>query len=191
MLPTSDIRPRIARRVTAIGAPLQRNGCQNGSMRKESVQPGARVFRIGGGAMAADAFEGGVYALFWKEASQAVAMSRLGRVHLIDKVDLEVLRALHEEGRGGTSAGKMPIVVVCKDFESLAGPMMRRIQRDEQGWRMGDGSVVRFFKEMPGEEEGKLSPPRALELSEATRADMRALAAAMESLAQRAAAEHA
>ena len=154
-------------------------------MAKESERATARVVGIRGGAVDGDSFESSAYALFWKEASQAVAMSRRGRVHLIKMVDLGVLKALHSESTGGEGAGKMPIAVVCQDYESLAGPMMRGIRRTTSGWVMGDESVVRFFQELPGEEEGVLVHPREVALSAETRADMDALKAAMEGLAQR------
>jgi hypothetical protein len=157
-------------------------------MRKEGLQTAATVLRLRGDAMEQDGFENSVYAVFWQEASRAIAISRAGRVHLVRKVDLGVLRALHQEACGGESAGKMPIALVCQDFESLAGPMLRGISRDDRGWRMGDGSLVRFFEEMPGDEEGEFVPPVQLELSDKTQAEMRALEAALAALAEKTAA---
>lgn len=158
------------------------------SMLKESVRSSTRVVGIRGAAVGADSFDSSAYAEFWADASQAVAMSRRGRVHLIKMVDLGVLKALHDESKGGSSAGKMPIVVRCQDFESLAGPMMRGIRKTPEGWLMGDSSVVKFFNSVPGPEEGVLVQPRELALSEETRADMAALTEAMAALAQRTAA---
>lgn len=157
-------------------------------MLKESVRSSNRVVGIRGTAVDDGSFDTSEYAAFWLEASQAVAMSRRGRVHLVKMVDLGVLKTLHEESKGGASAGKMAIAVTCQDYESLGGPMLRGIRQTADGWIMGDNSTVRFFKTVPGPEAGVLVPPRELALSDETLADMAALTNAMEALAQRTAA---
>jgi|JI10StandDraft_1071094.scaffolds.fasta_scaffold09787_10 hypothetical protein len=157
-------------------------------MLQETLRFSNRVVAIRGKAVEGESFDTSPYATFWAEASQAVAMSRRGRVHLIKMVDLGVLRALHAESQGGPSAGKMPIAVTCQDYESLGGPMLRGIRKTQQGWIMGDNSIVKFFNSVPGPQEGVLVQPREVTLSEETRADMAALSNTMEVLAQRAAA---
>ncbi|TXG99931.1 MAG: hypothetical protein E6R08_00425 [Nevskiaceae bacterium] len=148
-----------------------------------------------GGSPGADSFEGSVYARFWQEASQAVALSRKGKVHLVARVDMGVLRGLHAESTGeGESMGRMPIAVVCKDAETLGGPMLRGLMRLDAGWHMGDGSVVRFFNALPGPEEGELveefsvsiTPDAQRDLDELQRVLQRRSAAAI----KRAASDH-
>jgi hypothetical protein len=138
-----------------------------------------RVVSIRGGALGVSTFESSVYAQFWREASKAVAMSRRGKVHLVSLVDIEVLRALHAESEGKGSAGKMPIAVVCRDYESLAGPMMKGIHRTDTGWLMGDMCLVKFFSELPGPEEGPVVAPRVVEVGEEVQLEMEQLEAAM------------
>jgi hypothetical protein len=87
------------------------------AMLQETLRFSNRVVAIRGKAVEGESFDTSAYATFWAEASQAVAMSRRGRVHLIKMVDLGVLKALHAESQGGPSAGKMPIAVTCQDYE--------------------------------------------------------------------------
>lgn len=153
-------------------------------MLKGTWRTEARVVGIRGSAVGASSFETSVYAQFWRDASKAVAMSRRGKVHLISKVDMAVLRALHDESVGQGSAGKMPIVVVCRDYESLAGPMMRGIKRTEAGWLMGDQSIVKFFSDVPGSEEGVLVEPRVVEVSREVQSEMAQLEEVMRARAR-------
>lgn len=131
------------------------------------------------------AFETSVFAQFWREASTAVAFSRMGKVHRIRCVELDALKKLHAEATGGPAAPAMTIAVVGMDFESLAGPMLRRVSRQAEGWRMGDGSLVKFFSELPGPEEGRLVQARSINVSSETQRDLNALRDALEANARR------
>lgn len=169
---------RLATRVRTHERQRETDGSRNArivGMQKDSLQRPAKVVGLTGGEMSS--FDLSEYAAFWREASQAVALSRRGKVHLVDRVHFAVLRGLHAEAcESGPWMGKMPIAVVCKDQESLGGPMLRGIHRGVDGWTMGDGTLVRFFETLPGPEEGALAEPRQLQIPSHVQHEMDELA---------------